>query len=156
MSNVLTGEIHCTDVRCAFYNGFSVDIVRYAVDHGFGITFTELISTPTDVIQFIVSEDFLDKICDVFLQPIAFRENGDAGIQKCRDDIFTIEGLIRLIFSFDFVEYITIRLSDADAQDSELHCIEVEIDDFSEILFSEYMKRKNDVYVPFLKINIYR
>ena len=155
MSNFLYGTIITVDNENRIDSGLDFSMVRFALQNDFAIRFIDTIPTKdtSKNINFQISDNFFVLYCESFLETIIYTPDGIPLINNFDDDLDKLQGLVREIFNFEFVEKVELRFSFVEVDEVEYEICETCLEDMKDIINEKFL---NESHFPVINVIIER
>ena len=141
MSNFVYGRIVVNDVAKLIDSKIDFSMVEFCIHNNFALHFVDVLSTKNNIgdITFRISDNFLVNYCEYFLEPIIYTLDGKPITENLCMDIKKMQGLIRRIFKFEFVEKIELRFSYVEVDEDDYEVCHASIDEIDRVILSKFL-----------------
>ena len=136
MSNFINGRIVVNDRAIDSSIGFSM--VEFALYNHFAVHFEDNKLNTRDIF-FKISDSFLFKYCDYYMEPIIYTLDGKPLTANINMDLDKLQGLIYTIFKYEFVERVELRFSDVEVDEWEYEVIKTNTVFMRNVILEKYL-----------------
>ena len=155
MSNMILGDVYFS----AFYRQHVIAVRNqlqiYCCKQGFGIHFLshEIFPVQNDSeksegkIRFQLSDSFIAPNCEDFMDLVYYTKQGVPLIEPLKRDLEKLQGIVDIIFSFDFVNHLELRFSFVEVNEDEYEICRVSQSGLKKEVYERYIESKGNIPV---------
>ena len=145
MSNFVYGRVVVNDVTKLINSKIDFSIVNFCISNNFALHFIDSLPTKNTKgdINFQISDNFFVKYCEYFMEPVVYTLDGKPIIENLINDLNKLQGLIQIIFKFEFVEKIELRFSYVEVDEDDYEICKTCIEEMKSLILEKFLSNTN-------------